>query len=125
VYDWYTVEGAAVLHRDGRWYCFYSGGRWENESYGITYVVADHPLGPYRYPPDAKPLIATVPGYVLGPGHHSFTTAPNGEQVYVYHAWDTAMRARLMRIDRFGWVGDQPFLHTPTWTPQPAFDGTP
>ncbi len=121
IYDWYTVEGAAALFHQGRYYCFYSGGRWENETYGIAYVVADHPLGPYRYPPAAKPLITTIPGRVIGPGHHAFNVAPNGEPVYVYHAWDPAFTARTMRVDRFGWVDDQPVFHTPTWTPQQGF----
>jgi hypothetical protein len=43
VYDWHTVEGAAVLYRDGHYYCFYSGGAWEKENYGVSYVVARHP----------------------------------------------------------------------------------
>lgn len=122
VTDWYTVEGAAVLSHAGRYYCFYSGGRWENENYGIAYVVADHPLGPYTYLPHPTALVKTVPNEVIGPGHHSFTTAPNDAMVYVYHAWDANMTTRLMRVDRFRWIGDEPHFDTPTVTPQPGFD---
>jgi len=40
VWDWHTLEGPFVRKHDGRYYCFYSGGRWETESYGVDYGVA-------------------------------------------------------------------------------------
>ena len=123
VYDWYTIEGAAMRLHNGRYYCFYSGGAWENDNYGIGYVVADHPLGPYRQPGVSNLLMRSVPGKVIGPGHNSFTLSPDGsEEVIVYHAWDSAMTARLMRVDRLHWDGDMPITNGPTWEPQPAFD---
>ncbi|MDZ4768849.1 MAG: glycoside hydrolase family 43 protein, partial [Chloroflexota bacterium] len=121
VYDWHTIEGAAVRMHNGRIYCFYSGGAWERDNYGVSYVVADHPLGSYTRPPqDDARLLRSVPGRVRGPGHHSFLTLENGDELIVYHAWDEAMTARLLRIDPFGWRGDQPVTPGPTWTPQPA-----
>ncbi len=122
VYDWHTVEGAALRLHNGRYYCFYSGGAWERENYGIHYVVADHPLGPYSRPDELTPaLMQSVPGKVIGPGHNSFTDSPDGSQEYVvYHAWNLEMSARLMRIDRLNWNGEQPIMDGPTWTPQPA-----
>ena len=45
VYDWHTIEGPCVRKHDGRYYCFFSSGRWENESYGVDYAVADHVHG--------------------------------------------------------------------------------
>ena len=33
IYDWYTLEGPAVRHHDGAYYCFYSGGSWLTEGY--------------------------------------------------------------------------------------------
>jgi len=122
VYDWYTIEGAALRQHHGRYYCFYSGGAWELENYGIAYVVADHPLGPYSRPADATaPLMRSLPGRVIGPGHNSFILSPDGaEEWIVYHAWDAAMSARLMRIDRLTWDGSRPLLDGPTDTPQPV-----
>jgi len=121
VYEWHTIEGAAIRRHNGRYYCFYSGGAWERENYGVSYVVADHPLGAYHRPSDASTaLLLSVPDQVIGPGHNSFTEAPDGQEIIVYHAWDTAMSARLMRIDRLTWDGDRPILHAPTYTPQPA-----
>lgn len=120
VYDWHTIEGAALRLHNDRYYCFYSGGRWEHDNYGVSYVVADHPLGPYRQPSaDQQLLLRSVPGQLIGPGHNSFTESQNGDQEYIiYHAWDTAMTARRMCIDRLDWNNGQPIIHGPTWTPQ-------
>ena len=121
VYDWHTVEGAALRLHNGRYYCFFSGGAWERENYGVAYVVADHVLGPYNRPPGADvPLLRSVPGKVIGPGHHSFTEGSEGREYVIYHGWDSAKTARLMRVDRLTWDGDRPVLHGPTWTPQPV-----
>lgn len=121
VYDWHTIEGAALRVRDGRYYCFYSGGAWEHDHYGVSYVVADHPLGPYARPDgQTGPILYSVPQHVIGPGHNSFTEGPDGSEYIVYHAWDMAMTARLMRVDRLIWEAAQPVIHGPTWTPQPA-----
>lgn len=124
VYDWHTIEGAAVLRHNDRIYCFYSGGAWEQSNYGISYVVADAPMDAYRRPASAEPLVKTVPGRVVGPGHNSFVTAPDGTTALVYHAWDVERTARRMCIDRMTWSGDQPQTHAPTFTPQPIFSQT-
>lgn len=110
-YDWHTVEGAAVLRHSDRYYCFYSGGAWELENYGVAYVIADHPLGPYQRPDPADvPILKTIPGVRIGPGHNSFTLMPEGETAIVYHAWDTAMTARQMCVDRLVWETGKPRL---------------
>ena len=121
VYDWHTVEGPAVRLHNGRYYCFYSGGAWEHDNYGVTYVVADHPLGPYRMPSGEEHiLLRSAPGYLIGPGHNSFTVSPSGDQEYmVYHAWDLEMTARRMCIDPLYWENDIPVMRGPTWTEQP------
>jgi GH43 family beta-xylosidase len=82
------VEGPALRLHNNRYYCFYSGGAWEHDNYGVSYVIADHPLGPYRLPFGKETvLLRSVPGQLVGPGHNSFTMSPSGEQEYiVYHA---------------------------------------
>lgn len=123
VYDWHTLEGPFVRKRDGRYYCFYSGGAWEEENYGVSYAVADSPLGPFTEPPAARegPLILrTVPGRVIGPGHCSVTTGPDGNDWLVYHAWGPERSARRLCIDRLEWTADGPQCIGPTWTPQLA-----
>lgn len=119
VWDWHTMEGPFVVRRDGRYYCFYSGGRWEKEEYGVDFGVAENVLGPYSDAgSESGPrVLRTVPNQVLGPGHSSIATGPDGETDYiVYHAWDKAMKARRMCIDKLTWTESGPRCDGPTWT---------
>ncbi len=122
VYDWYTLEGPFVRFFNGRYYCFYSGGAWEEENYGVSFGVADHPLGPWTEGDAARgpAILRTVPGRVLGPGHNSAVEGPAGSEYIVYHAWDPARTARRMCIDRLTWTPDGPTCDGPTFSQQPA-----
>jgi len=123
VYDWHTLEGPFVRRHEGRYYCLYSGGAWEEANYGVSYAVADSPLGPFTEPVsvgDGPALLRTVPGRVIGPGHCSVTVGPDGGDWIVYHAWDAGRTARRMCIDRLEWTQDGPRCIGPTWTPQPG-----
>jgi beta-xylosidase len=121
-WDWYTVEGPFVRKRDGRYYCFFSGGAWREPNYGVSYAVADHPLGPYEVAEGEGPtLLRTVPDAVVGPGHASIVTSASGGVDYlVYHAWDPDRGARLMRIDRLDWTPDGPRCDGPSTEPRPV-----
>ncbi len=119
VYDWHTIEGAALRFHNGRYYCFYSGGAWERENYGISYVIAEKILGPYRLPADNPQLVlGSFPGHVIGPGHNSFTAWADGQEFIIYHAWDSNMTARRMCIDPLQWHDSRPVVAGPTWMPQ-------
>jgi beta-xylosidase len=121
VYDWYTLEGPTVRKRDGRYWCLYSGGAWTDPTYGVSFAVADSPLGPFREERVDRPaLLGTVPGHVIGPGHNSVVEGPDGRDWIVYHAWDPDMTARRMCIDRLDWTPDGPRTDGPTFTPQPV-----
>jgi beta-xylosidase len=116
-WDWHTLEGPFVRKHEGRYYCFYSGGRWENESYGVDYGVADHVLGPYS---DAgnetgPRVLRSVPGSIIGPGHNSIIRNLEADADFiVYHAWDPAMTARRMFVDRLIWTEHGPRCDGPT-----------
>jgi GH43 family beta-xylosidase len=116
VYDWHTLEGPFVRKHDGRYYCFYSGGSWQLETYAVAYAVADHPLGPWTEPAGAEPLLRTVPDRVVGPGHNCVVGSPHGD-VIVYHAWDPARTARQMCIDPVAWPVDGPTVLGPSFEP--------
>ncbi|HLP75914.1 MAG TPA: glycoside hydrolase family 43 protein [Candidatus Paceibacterota bacterium] len=117
VWDWHTIEGPFVRRHGGRYYCFYSGGRWENETYGVDYCVAEHILGPYiDDSTEAGPrVLRTVPGQTIGPGHNSIVVGPGDAEYLVYHAWDKDMKARQMFIDRLIWTAEGPRCEGPTW----------
>lgn len=113
---WHTVEGPCVVVHEGRYYCFYSGGNWQTHDYGVSYAVADHPLGPWRHADEQGPVVLRqIPGRVLGPGHNSFAVAPDGRTEFlVYHAWDPARTARRMCIDPLVWTKDGPRCDGPS-----------
>lgn len=120
-FDWHTIEGPCVVKHAGKYYCFYSGANYQTTRYGVDYVVADHPLGPYTDQGDHPRVLQSLPGKVRGPGHHSIVPSPDGRSQYlVYHAWDPAMKLRQMCIDKLVWTPQGPRGEGPTVTPQPA-----
>jgi beta-xylosidase len=111
VADWYTLEGPTVRKHNGKYYCFYSGGCYQNDSYGVDYLVADNIMGPWREVGRERgpQIMRTVPGKVIGPGHNSIVSSPDGKQDYiVYHAWNKAMTNRLMCVDPIQWTEEGP-----------------
>jgi beta-xylosidase len=120
IYDWHTLEGPFVVKRLGRYWCLYSGGAWTSSGYGVSYAVADHPMGPFMEPQtDGPTLLRTRPGEVIGPGHNSVVVGPDGHDYIVYHAWDPGQTARRMFIDRIEWTEAGPRTRAPTISPQP------
>jgi len=120
VYDWHTLEGPFAVKRHGRYWCFYSGGAWTGTGYGVSYAVADSPLGPFVEPTsDGPTVLRSRPGELEGPGHNSVVVAPNGADYIVYHAWDPQYTARRMCVDRLEWTDDGPRTSGPTVAPQP------
>lgn len=120
VYDWHTLEGPCIRKHENRYYCFYSGGRWETESYGVDYGVAEQVMGPYSDAGNESGprVLRSISGYVLGPGHNSIAVSLDGQDYMIYHAWDKEMKARRMCIDRLLWTEEGPRCQGPTWTQQ-------
>lgn len=120
-FDWHTIEGPCVVKHGGKYYCFYSGSNYQTANYGVDYVVADNPLGPYSEPAEQPRVLHSVAGHVRGPGHHSIVKGPNGKTDYIlYHAWDPDMTKRWMCLDKLVWTKDGPRAEGPTWTTQPG-----
>jgi beta-xylosidase len=121
VWDWHTLEGPCVRKRDGRYFCLYSGGRWDSGGYGVDFGVSDSVLGPYSNAgcESGPRVLRGVPDHVVGPGHCSVVTGPDRVTDYiVYHAWNPGMTERTMRIDRLDWTPGGPSCAGPTWTEQ-------
>lgn len=113
VLDWHTLEGPFVVKRSGRYYLLYSGGNWQDESYGISYAVADHPLGPWLEPQAVPPgpLVLRSRGEeLIGPGHCSVVVGPDGYDYLAFHAWNPARTARQMWLERLVWTEAGPRL---------------
>jgi beta-xylosidase len=98
------------VRHDNRYYCFYSGGRWENDTYGVDYGVSDNVLGPYSDSGNESGprVLRTQPGQWIGPGHNSCIVGPDGNDYLVFHAWDARMTLRRMFIARLIWTSSGP-----------------
>ncbi len=124
---WHTVEGPFVLKHNGRYYLMFSGGNWQNESYGVAYAVSARldEVEEWRQECDGvtrPPLLRSRPqDGVIGPGHNSVAVGPDGSELFcVYHRWQPETHERALAIDRLGWEGDDLVVYGPTTTPQPA-----
>jgi GH43 family beta-xylosidase len=119
---WHTIEGSFVLKRKGRYYQMFSGGNWQNISYGVSYAVADAPYQPEEWAQHADgqatlPILRTIPGKVIGPGHNSVVRGPNNRQLFcVYHRWTDDISARVLAIDPLDWVGERLIVSGPSYT---------
>jgi GH43 family beta-xylosidase len=113
VYDWHTLEGPSVVRRRGRYWMTYSGGAWTGAGYAVSWAVADSLLGPWRpAPASAAPLLRTSPD-LLGPGHNSLTVDPDGNDVIVFHSWNTARTRREMHARHIVFDEDGPRVGGP------------
>jgi beta-xylosidase len=110
-WDWHTLEGPCVCKHDGRYYCFYSGGRWEDETYGVDYGIAEAITGPYSDSGNESGprVLQTLAGRLRGPGHNTIIAGPDEDTEYmVYHAWDTQMKKRQMYVSELLWTPEGP-----------------
>jgi hypothetical protein len=123
---WHTVEGPFVLKRKGRYYQMYSGGNWQNTSYGVSYAATPRIDTLQEWTQlehdERRPLVLrTLPGEVIGPGHNSVVRGPDNLQMFcVYHRWAADGSGRLLSIDRLEWVGDRILVLGPSTSPQPV-----
>ena len=111
VADWYTLEGPLVVKRDGGYYCFFSGGNYQNDSYGVDYLVADNVHGPWtELGRERGPqIVRSVPDNVFGLGHNSIVSSPDGQRDFlVYHDWNPGRTARQMWVDPLIWTPEGP-----------------
>ena len=139
---WHTIEGPFVLKHKATYYQIFSGGNWQNPSYGVAYAVTKDVdiAGEWFQVADGErvpPILRTVPGRVHGPGHNSVVRGPDNRQNYcIYHRWANGERqeppaghgslagqgpaGRVLAIDPLDWAGDRMIVLGPSHTPQAA-----
>lgn len=111
---WHTVEGSFVLKRKGIYYQMFSGGNWQNITYGVSFAVTDNIEGneEWKQFSDGEkvfPILRTIPDLVVGPGHNSVVRGPNNRELYcVYHRWTEG--GRVLAIDRMDFAGTRIFI---------------
>lgn len=122
---WHTVEGAFVLKRKGVYYQMFSGGNWQNVTYGVSFAVADEIEKDEEWTQFSDgekvfPILRTVPDLIIGPGHNSVARGVNNRELFcVYHRWTAG--SRTLAIDRMDFAGGaRMFIDGATHTPQPA-----
>lgn len=106
------MKGPAVITHGERLFITYSASATdENYCMGMLWIdrQAD-PLNPENWHKSPHPVFTTcTENRQFGPGHNSFTTTPEGEDVLVYHArnyteiegdplYDPGRHTRLKRI---------------------------
>lgn len=120
-----VTEGPFILKNNGTYYLTYSGTGYESDQYAVGYATSDSPLGDYeRY--EANPVLSYTSKF-HGPGHHSFTTSPDGSELWiVYHVHNTLseVHPRKICIDRARFVPtesglDRLEIYGPNHTSQP------
>jgi GH43 family beta-xylosidase len=122
---WHTVEGPFVLRRKNLYYQMFSGGNWQNLTYGVSYAVSDRIAREDEWEQTADgervlPILRTIPERVVGPGHNSVVRGTDNQQLFcVYHRWD-GERGRVLSIDRLDFVGERMTVLGATTTPQHA-----
>ena len=107
IYDWHTLEGAATWEQEsGVYICFYSGGNWQDKSYGVDYGIAySSPMGPYTEDSiDQARITHSKEGIIIGPGHNSIILGPDKKTTYIiYHAWNQEKTKRSPYISVLNW----------------------
>lgn len=105
-----VTEAPFLFAHDGRYYLFYSGGSYADETYGVGVARADSITGPYEKAP--APILFSG-GPWVGPGHCSVVDAPDGGTAIVYHAWRSDCVGddgceRQVLVDRIAWIDGWP-----------------
>ena len=121
---WHTVEGPAVMKRKKLYYEMFSGGNWQNTSYGVSFAISStiensDEWSQFSDGTNILPILRTLPGTVIGPGHNCIVRGLNNRELYcVYHRW--IGDNRVMAIDRMDFAGERIFITGASFLSQPA-----
>lgn len=117
----YVNEGPAVLVRNDRVFIVYSAsGSWTNDYCLGMLTLNDNaaPLNPESWTKSETAVFTKRNRVAYGPGHCSFTTAPDGSTWMVYHAnqkKDTGWSGRSVWLQPVYWDNDgAPYFGKPS-----------
>jgi beta-xylosidase len=114
------IENPSMTWNGGKLLLFYSGGQWQNNSYGINWAHCAGMRGPCTK--SQGPWVKSV-GPVIGPGGQDFFHTTDGKLWMSYHAWSAGAVGyphgmRSLRIDRVGVSKTHdPILYGPSTSP--------
>jgi beta-xylosidase len=119
VWEANVVEAPTMWKHGGRYYLFYSGGNYADDSYAVGYATCTGPFGPCKDAPE-NPILKTA-CRARGPGHNALVEV-GGQTWIVYHAWRPEHRgdARVLWIDRLDWQDGKPVVRGPACGAQQA-----
>ncbi len=129
----YVAEGPAVLKHEGKYYLTYSANGYTSQDYAIGLAISDSPLGTYAKYENNPILKKDTYQNIYGPGHHSFTYSPDGNELFIVyhkHQSNTEIHPRVVCIDRCYFRFDEKLGYDvlqavgPTSTMQPLPSGT-
>ncbi len=87
-WELFIREAPWVTEQDGVFHLTYSGAGADTTCYSIGEATATNPLGPFTRTGPA-PILHDDPSVgFYGPGHHSLTDGPDGEQIMFFHTKD-------------------------------------
>jgi hypothetical protein len=84
-----VMENAAMVRLEGRWYVFYSGGSYRNNSYGVGYADCGPSInGPCVKKTVAGPWLSSQPAlHMYGPGTPTFYRDGHGRTIMAVNTW--------------------------------------
>jgi glycosyl hydrolase family 43 len=109
------IEGPSMTLVNGRYYLFYSGGRWNTSGYAVGYAVCASVNGPCLKP-QRGPILASH-GAIAGPGGGEVFTDTSGNRWMAYHAYTGAAvgypNSRTLHLARLSFGSGVPRLTPP------------
>lgn len=121
---WHTVEGSFVVKRKGVYYQMFSGGNWQNITYGVSFATTgdierNEEWTQFSDGERVLPILRTIPDLVVGPGHNSVVRGVNNRELFcVYHCWTE--NGRVLAIDRQDFTGTRMFVEGASFSEQIA-----
>jgi GH43 family beta-xylosidase len=121
---WHTVEGPFVIKRKGRYFMMFSGGNWQQPTYGVSFALSgDLSAGSewlqFCDGQKVMPILRTDEQHQVGPGHNSVIRGPNNRELYcVYHYWHEGNR--VLAVNRMDFAGSRILIESKPYLPKPV-----